>query len=89
MLPIFRPESGPAESHLRNAAPPPPLAPAVALALALAAAPAARGECGGMAPVISPDGRTDAEKITMKLADVQDTLAKKAHDEWEALDKDD
>lgn len=34
-------------------------------------------------------GMTDAEKITMKLADVQDTLAKKAHDEWEALGKDD
>lgn len=31
----------------------------------------------------------DTKDITMKLADVEDTLAKEAHDEWEALGKDD
>ena len=28
---------------------------------------------------------TNSKKITMKLADVRDTLAKEAHDEWEEL----
>ena len=30
-----------------------------------------------------------SKDITMKLADVADTLAKEAHDEWDALGKDD
>ena len=30
-----------------------------------------------------------AKDITMKLADVSDTLAKEAHDEWGALGNDD
>lgn len=32
---------------------------------------------------------TDSKKITMKLADIRDTLAKEAHDEWEELGNED
>lgn len=31
----------------------------------------------------------DSKKITMKLKDVQDTLAKEAHEEWKELGNDD
>lgn len=30
---------------------------------------------------------SDSKKITMKLADVEDSLAKEAHEEWEELGK--
>lgn len=32
---------------------------------------------------------SDSRKITMRLDDVRDTLAKKAHDKWGALNRDD
>ncbi len=31
----------------------------------------------------------DPKKITMKMDDIRDTLAKRAHDEWVALGKED
>lgn len=37
---------------------------------------------------IGNDNMTQSKNIHMKLVDVRDTLAKRAHDEWEELGKD-
>ena len=34
-------------------------------------------------------GMGDSKKVGMRLADIKDTLAKRGHDEWEALGRDD